>query len=240
MVEEGRAINALEGRLEDGFLNDCDPSILFHQLALYLARSSFCQVRLAARHPRRCGDLSRDDRDRLFFLGEQVLSYDNLTYASRDLQLPHHVSMSFPFEGFIPVLTELLTRREGDPGDQAWAKVDHVYHDHGDLIMASKTNTLFFALGTLTLRAWEMRMAWTRQGPILPQLLELQSVARLRALRGNYRAASPASAPGAASLMLGPVPKQGDRVGESEGLLMPQRMSLEPDMDVSQIDWETW
>ena len=41
MVEE-RAINALESRLEDGYLNDCNPSIPFHQLALYLARSSIC------------------------------------------------------------------------------------------------------------------------------------------------------------------------------------------------------
>jgi hypothetical protein len=83
-------------------------------------------------------------------------------------------------------------------------------------------------------------MAWTRQGPILAQPLEPQSVARLRALRGNSRGGSPASAPGAAPLMLGPGPGPGDRVGESEGLLMPGRMSLEPDMDVSQIDWETW
>ena len=124
--------------------------------------------------------------------------------------------------------------------DQAWAKVDQVYRDHGDLITASKTNPLFFALGTLTLRAWEMRMAWRRQGPILSQLLEPQSVARLRALRGNSRPATPTSASGAAPLMLGPGQGPRNRVGESEGLLMPQRMSLEPDMDVSQIDWETW
>ncbi|CEO58353.1 hypothetical protein PMG11_03083 [Penicillium brasilianum] len=243
MVEEERAINALEGRLEQGYLDDCDASIPFHQLALYLARSSICQMRLATRHPRRCGDLSRDDRDRLFSLGLQVLTYDNLTYASRDLQpFLWHVGMSFPFEAFIFVLTELLSRREGDHVDQAWAKVDQVYHDHGDLVTASKTNPLFFALGTLTLRAWEMRTAWTRQGPILSQPLEPQSVTRLRALRGSSRAPSPASAPGTgiAPLMLGPGPGLEDRSRETDGLLMPGRMSLEPGMDISQIDWETW
>lgn len=246
MVEEERAINALEGRLEEGYLNDCDPSIPFHQLALYLARSSICQMRLAARHPRRCGEVSREDRDQLFSLGLQVLSYDNLTYASRDLQpFLWHVGMSFPFEAFILVLTELLSRREGEHVDQAWAKVDQIYHDHGDLITAAKANPLYFALGTLTLRAWEMRSAWTRQGPILSQPLEPQSVARLRALRGNSRAPSPgASAPGtatgAAPLILGAGPGPEERIGASEGLLMPGRMSLEPGMDMAQIDWETW
>lgn len=237
MVEEERAINALEGRLEDGYLKECDPSIPFHQLALYLARSSVCQMRLATRHPRRCGDLSRDDRDRLFSMGLQVLTYDNLTYASRDLQpFLWHVGMSFPFEAFILVLTVLLSRREGEQVDQAWAKVDQVYHDHVDLITAWKTNPLFFALGTLTLRAWEMRVAWTRQGPILSQPLEPQSVARLRTLRGNSRAPSPAPAPGTDPLMLLP----GPGVRESESSLMPGGMSLEPAIDLSQIDWESW
>ncbi|CAG7963209.1 unnamed protein product [Penicillium salamii] len=239
MIAEEGAIDALESRLEDAYLKDCDPSIPFHQLALYLARSSVCQMRLATRHPRRCADLSQDDRDRLFSLGLQVLTYDNLTYASRDLQ-PYlwHVGMSFPFEAFILVVTELSSRREGERVDQAWAKVDQAYHDHADLITASKTNTLFFALGTLTLRAWDMRMAWARRGPILSQPVEPQSVARLRALRGNSRAPSPTPVPVGGPLMLLQGPGSWNP-GESDNVL-PCLENLEPSMDLSQIDWECW
>ncbi|KAJ6044230.1 hypothetical protein N7460_005585 [Penicillium canescens] len=240
VVAEERAIDTLEGQLEHTYLKDCDPSIPFHQLALYLARSSVCQMRLATRHPRRCADLSPDDRDRLFSLGLQVLTYDNLTYASHDLQ-PYlwHVGMSFPFEAFILVVTELSSRREGERVDQAWAKVDQAYHDHADLITASKTNTLFFALGTLTLRAWEMRMAWMRRGPILSQPVEPQSVARLRALRGESRAPSPTPVPVAGPLMLPPAP--GNWIPGESGSSMVGVENLGPsEMDISQIDWECW
>lgn len=241
MVEEERAIDTLEARLEDRYIKDCDPSIPFHRMALYLARSSVCQMRLATRHPRRCADLSPNDRDLLFSLGLQVLTYDNLTYASQDLQ-PYlwHVGMSFPFEAFILVLTELLSRREGELVDQAWAKVDQMYHDHVDLITASKTNTLFFALGTLTLRAWEMRIAWTRRAPILSQPIEPQSITRLRALRGDSRPPSPGPSPGTFPLMLAPA--TGDLLAaESERPLVPGADNTEHSaMDLSRIDWECW
>ncbi|KAJ9486493.1 hypothetical protein VN97_g6837 [Penicillium thymicola] len=240
MIAEERAIDTLEGQLEDTYLKDCDPSIPFHQLALYLARSSVCQMRLATRHPRRCADLSPDDRDRLFSLGLQVLTYDNLTYASHDLQ-PYlwHVGMSFPFEAFILVVTELSSRREGVRVDQAWTKVDQAYHDHADLITASKTNTLFFALGTLTLRAWEMRMAWMRRGPILSQPVEPQSVARLRALRGESRVPSPTPVPMGGPPMLPSAP--GNWIpGELDSSLVGVENLDASAMDISQIDWECW
>ncbi|KAJ5294526.1 hypothetical protein PENANT_c006G07642 [Penicillium antarcticum] len=108
IIAEERAIDTLESRLEDAYLKDCDRSIPPHQLALYMARSSVCQMRLAARHSRRCTHLSSDDRDQLFSLGLQVLTYYNLTYANYDLQ-PYiwRVEMSFRFEAFILVVTEV-------------------------------------------------------------------------------------------------------------------------------------
>lgn len=229
IVEEERAIDALEKR-EERYLKDCDASIPFHQMALYLARSSVCQMRLATRHPRRHADLSPSDKDSLFSLGLQVLTYDNLTYASQDLQ-PYlwHVGMSFPFEAFILVVTELLHRREGELVDQAWAKVDQMYHDHPDLITASKTNTLFFALGTLTLRAWEMRVVWAQRDLTSSQPVELQSITQLRALRGKPSVPSPARA------------VRDLDVSESEALLVSGTDDLDPSaMDLSQIDWEGW
>lgn len=240
IVAKEQAIDMFEERLEDRYLRDCDPSIPFHQMALYLARSSVCQLRLATRHPRRRANLSPSDKDSLFSLGLQVLTYDNLTYASHDLQ-PYlwHVGMSFPFEAFILVVTELLSRREGELVDQAWAKVDQMYHDHPDLITASKTNTLFFALGTLTLRAWEMRNASIQRNPILSQPIEPRSIMQLRALRGNSSAPSPAPAPGFPLL---PAQTAGElTAADSQTSLVPGASDWDsPAIDLSQIDWEGW
>ncbi|RJE18773.1 hypothetical protein PHISCL_08887 [Aspergillus sclerotialis] len=239
LAEEGRAIDTLETRLEARYLRKCDSSIPFHLLAMYLGRSSVCQMRLAIFHPQRYPDkgatLAPDEKDRLFSLGLQILEFDNLTYSNTRLR-PYlwHVAMSFPFEAFILVLTELVTRVQGDSVDRAWAKVSQVYEDHPELITASKTNTLFFALGGLTIRAWKERAAAVQKHSSLYLPIEPPFIIKLRVLRddspGQEALYTNASEPA--------VPQVAGHLAAGEMDHVMSRTPLATDM--TQIDWEYW
>ena len=239
MAEQGRAIGALETRLEDRYLRKCDSSIPFHLMAIYLGRSSICQMRLAIFHPQRYPDkgamLSQDEKDCLFSLDLQILEYDNLTYSNKRLR-PYlwHVAMSFPFEALILVLTELVTRVQGDSVDRAWTKVNQVYEDHPELIMASKTNALFYALGGLTLRAWKERSAAVQKHSPLYVPIEPPSIIKLRGLRDDtpgqeapYTNVSESAVQQVAGYLAG---DEMDHVMDRTPLAM----------DMTQIDWEYW
>lgn len=243
MAEEERAIDALETSLDQGYLRKCDSSIRFHLLAIYLGRSSVCQMRLSTRHPQMYPDkgasLPREEKDRLFFLGLQVLTYDNRVYSDKSLA-PYlwHVAMSFPFEAFILVLTELLTRTDGDIIDRAWTNVSQVYEDHPELITESRTNALFFAVGSLTLRAWEVRVTATRNQQLLYQPVEPSSIRKLRALRkGSQVRSSMNAADGCHSTTPAGYLTTGDTVSLAE--TGPEDVVPVP-TDMSHMDWQYW
>ena len=192
--QQGQAINELEYRLEQGYLKKCDPSIPFHLLAIHLARSSICHMRLSAHHPRQYPDrgagLSQDETDKLFALGLQVVAYDKLTYSTKSLEgYLWHVVMNFPFEAFILVLTELITRVEGETVDRAWMHVNQAYEDHPELFSEPR-NALYYAIGNLTLKAWEKRVAAARDRRPPYQPGEPPSIFKLRAQR-NIKALQP-------------------------------------------------
>jgi hypothetical protein len=90
IAQQGQAINELKIRFEQRYLKKCDPSIPFHLLAIHLARSSICCMRLSAHHPRQYPDkdagLSQEEKDKLFALAVQVVVYDNLTYPIKCLE----------------------------------------------------------------------------------------------------------------------------------------------------------
>lgn len=244
MDEEGRAIDTLEKLLEVDYLQKCDPSRPFHLLAMYLGRSSICQMRLATYHPQRRPDkgasLTQDEKDRLFSLGCQIIAYDNLAHSNKRLQ-PYlwHVAVTFPFEAFILILTELLARFEGDLVERAWTKVNQVYEDHPDLITASKTNALFFALGSLTIRAWDERVKATFNQHPLYQPVEPRAIAKIRAARAtshdDHQTHTALAIQPAIPFVTG-YPTTEDMGTLSEAV--DDSMSIA--MDMSHIDWQYW
>lgn len=190
MAEQDGAIDALQERLEKGLLKNCDPAVPFHLMAMYLGLSSVSLMRLSAHLQYRTGSgtspsLSPAEKEHLFSLGLQVIGYDNLVYGNRALdRYRWHVEMNFPFEAFILVLTELLTRVDGEVVDRAWKQVHQVYNDHPELLTHAKTNVLFFALGSLTFRAWEKRLVVVRaQQPPSTVFVEPSCILTLRSQR---------------------------------------------------------
>jgi hypothetical protein len=186
-AQKERAVDELENRLGQRFLKKCDPYIPLHLLATYLVRSSICSMRLSAHHPRQhSGEgagMSQEQKDTLFALALQVIVYDNLAYSTKSLEgYLWHVSVYFGFEAFILVLTELTTRLEGEAVDRAWAQISQVYENHPILIMESR-NALYYAMGNLTLKAWDRRISAVGEHQPSHLLVDSPFISRLRAQR---------------------------------------------------------
>ncbi|KAM5436479.1 hypothetical protein MferCBS31731_005757 [Microsporum ferrugineum] len=236
MAEESQLIDELEACLEQRYLKKCDPSIPFHLLAIYLGRSSVCQMRLSTHNRQRYSDqgpaaLTQAEKDHVFSLGLDIIGYDNLAYSNRSLQ-PYrwHIAMAFPFEALILVLTELLARFEGDQVKQAWEKVNQLYLDHPELTTGARSNTLVCALVGLTTRAWDKLVSMTQNQHLLQQAVEPPSITRLRNLRrapSQPPSVSPMADPPAGDV-------GGDLVVAGADAMVP------PPVDVSQVDWTYW
>lgn len=182
------AIDDLETRLEQNFLKSCDPSISLHLISIYLARSAICLLRFSTYHSFQepNANIKRSDSDKniLFTLSLRVLHYDHAVYSNPALDRYFwHVETSFPFEVFILILTELLTRVEGQEVDSAWGQVIQVYEDHRELLDRAKRNMLYFAVGSLTLKAWDKKATarWAHQHSY--QIFDPPIIATLRAQR---------------------------------------------------------
>jgi len=152
-----------EMRLDKSILKQLDSSIPLHLFSLYMARSAFLQMRLSACHPQqdpfKGASLPQEARDKLFDWALQIIAYDSLTYLDKSLQgYLWHVATQFPFEAFILALTELLARTKGEEVERAWSRINQAYEDHPEFIAKAPRNVLYFALGNLTLKAWDQRM----------------------------------------------------------------------------------
>lgn len=154
-------VDAFEKVLET-HLNQCDPSIPMHLLSVSLGRSAICQMRFSVLKADR--NQTPEIRGRLFGLALQILQYDSLTYSNKSLQkFLWHVGNSFPFQALIHVLIDLPERApDSDDVQQAWLRVNRAYEDHPELFNDTQ-NPLYYALGTLTLKAWSRYAQATSQ-----------------------------------------------------------------------------
>ena len=151
IVQQGRAIDELENRLEKRHVKKCDPSIPLHLLATYTARSAISSMRLSVHHAQQYLDkgaeLYQSEKDMLLTLGLHVIVVDNHVYSTKSLEgYLWHVAVSFAFEAFILVLTQIITRDEGKVVDRAWMPVHHVFESYPGLITDTR-NPLYFATG---------------------------------------------------------------------------------------------
>jgi Fungal specific transcription factor domain len=164
VADQDKIVDELEKRLEEGYLKYCDPSIPLHQLAINLGRSAVWRLRISTHRPRQNANQPQEEKDMLFALGLQVILYDNLTHSTKSLEgYLWHVVIYFPYDVFILVLKELLTRVEGEGVDRAWTLINHVYEDHAELCMTESRNALHCAVGNLAIKAWDKRAEAARQ-----------------------------------------------------------------------------
>ncbi|KAK2011871.1 fungal-specific transcription factor domain-containing protein [Colletotrichum eremochloae] len=164
-----RSIDELESRLEERYLRHIDADIPLNLLTTHLARSAVCQLRLSVyhpiRHPQDAVSVSSPEQlDMILKNSLEVVRYDIAAHASSSLQrYAWHVSNFFPFETFV-LLVGTLSRRPASPvADAAWCVIDRVYEHHPRF--ASDTgDPLYWALGSLTLKAWDRRVSCAKAG----------------------------------------------------------------------------
>ncbi|KAH8809020.1 hypothetical protein F5884DRAFT_390978 [Xylogone sp. PMI_703] len=160
-----KTIDELETIFEDKYQRYCDPSIPFHLISTYMARSAICGMRLRLHHPRpRLAPDSNPEslqREREMLLSSSLvmLEYDNLTHSTPSLRgYLWHVRVFFAFEAFIYILSELRAKRlEGELRERAWQQVSLSYKHHPEMLSDTK-NALYVAIGNLALTAWEKSM----------------------------------------------------------------------------------
>lgn len=194
VAEKDKAISEIEKLVEDKFLRYCDPAIPLHLLTSIVARAVVCQLRVLAHHPSRRpggeGDMSANEINLLFTNSLKTIEYDNLAQSSTNIRrFLWHVDVHFQWLAFVYLLSQLRCRTIGEEADRAWQQVGETFHNRPEIITDSK-NALHTAISSLTIRAWEARVAASggaiqyRGEESLPEFISLL-YARRTAIKGE-------------------------------------------------------
>ncbi|KAL1967660.1 hypothetical protein VTN77DRAFT_2917 [Rasamsonia byssochlamydoides] len=158
-----KLIDELELLYEQKYLQHCDSKIPLHHLAIVMAKLSIYKMRFVFHHPRHhpngASQLSPEESDTLFFNSVRLIEYDNLIRKTKFSEhLLRHMTARTQLDALIYMLNELRRRTTGELVTTAWEQVEMVFNDHPRLI-EDTDNRLYIAIGDLTLKAWEARVA---------------------------------------------------------------------------------
>lgn len=252
VAEKDKAIDEFEDMLEQKYLRYTDLSIPLHFISAGLARGAVCQMRLLAHHPRQYPDrgasLPQAEKDMLFSTSLKMVEYDNLGSTTDTIRgYLWHMKVYLQLDAFIYLLSELRNRNEGDEVDRAWRQSGLVFKNHPEMVTNTK-NSLFFAIGNLTLKAWEKRTAVLGHNQSLYQVATPDFITSLR----SYRKPVPAQpTKSVANIKTNDSPSQSTHTTQVNhnddflGLEMaaefdPTFLDTYAEMDASPMDWEYW
>lgn len=161
IAEKDKAIDELEVEFERRFIQHCDPSIPLHLLIIYVAKSVLCTMKIMAHHPRQYPDkgasMPQREKDMVFAESLKELELDTLGYTTKSIQgFRWHITAHFQLDAFIYLLSELRHRTTGELVDRAWEQVRLSYEYRQEMTTDTK-NSLYVAIGNLTLKAWQKR-----------------------------------------------------------------------------------
>jgi hypothetical protein len=157
-------IDELEARLQEQYIQYCDPSVALHCLATLVVRTATAKMRLRVYAPHRYKESEpqpQEEKDAAFALCLQIIEYDNRGHNPTTMSLLKgfmwHMQVFFQLEAFIYILSELRVRTIGEQADWAWEQVEACYGNHQEILKVTRNN-LWFAVGNLALKAWEERI----------------------------------------------------------------------------------
>ena len=191
IAEKDEAIDALEVRLKQKFIRYCDPSIPLHLIAIYMSKSVVCLMRLMAHHPRQYPDkgatMPQREKDMIFSESLNALEIAAMGHLNEVVRgFLWHIHLHFSLDAFIYVLSELRHRTTGDQVDFAWQQVETAFEQRPEMLQETK-NSLYYAIGNLTLKAWGKREEAGRH-----QLTQPQFISVLRSQRNISSPPTPA------------------------------------------------
>jgi hypothetical protein len=176
---ENEVISELEAIFEEKYLSKLDRYVPFHDLTYTMAKLVHARLRFKLNHPRGRtalgeGDvyISKEESDILFNAALSFVELVQVGFKSKfSSQLFTHLSSTYQIDAYIHVISELRRRCSGPGIDQAWKLIDDLYAEHPELIDHVE-NSLFFALGNLTLEAWEARRKTVAESEKTPRCIE--------------------------------------------------------------------
>ena len=153
-----KAIDELEERFHKYYIQYCDPSIPLHMICIYMAKSVICMMRMLAHHPRQYPDkganMPQQEKDMLWAESLKELEIAAACHLDKAMQgFLWHTHVQFHLDAFIYVLSELRNRTTGELVERAWHQVEIAYEHRPEMLTENK-NTLYFAMGSLCLKAW--------------------------------------------------------------------------------------
>ncbi|KAK4225072.1 fungal-specific transcription factor domain-containing protein [Podospora fimiseda] len=199
-------VNQAKAEVEENFIRYCDVLNPLHFITATMARVgvTVMQIRIKLRKIRNHTATSEERRE-LFHLSMKVLETDIATHSQSAFlkQYQWHVQPFFlwgSWDSLIIVLSALYKNHSGhlqnllSPAetDDAWKKLEKIYHDHWKELIESK-RAVHASFGYLTLRAWDVRQ------PFLNGIPEPSFITALRGRsirrQGQTAASSTSSAP---------------------------------------------
>jgi hypothetical protein len=158
IAEKDRAIDELETRFQEKYVRYCDPSIPLHMLCIYMTKSVISSMRLLAHHPRQYPDkgasMPQREKDMLWIESLKELEILGMSHTEKSIQgFRWHTYVQFHLDSFILVLSELRQRTSGELVERAWRQIEFAYEQRPEMLTDNK-NTLYFAMGSLCLKAW--------------------------------------------------------------------------------------
>ncbi|KAF2680491.1 hypothetical protein K458DRAFT_421427 [Lentithecium fluviatile CBS 122367] len=160
LTVKDKAIDELEALYERKYLRYCDHSVGWHFMCSYLVKAILAMLRFIAHNPEHHGgsraDIPQTEKDKLFRLAVQVVTYQNFCYTAKEMQgYLWHINSHFQWKGFIYVVNELRERTQGDEVDHAWKQVRLVFDFHPSFGHVFSRRALSIAVASFTLKAWD-------------------------------------------------------------------------------------
>ncbi|CAI6309239.1 unnamed protein product [Periconia digitata] len=181
-----QAITELETMYTRKFLRYCDESVTWHGICALLIKSIIAMLRFMAHTPDHSSRnrsketptaSSSSDHDTLFLNTISILENQTIAYINPSLHgYLWHINAHFQWKALIHVLSELCHRTTGPEVQHAWDQVQILFNSHPQLSAETSKTAFLLAVGNLTLRAWEKRVA----ARVVPLEREPAFVGRLR------------------------------------------------------------
>jgi len=161
IAKKDKAISELEQLFHEKYIRFCDPSIPLHLLAIYVSKSVICTMKLMAHHPRQYPDkgasMPQKEKDMIFGESLKELEISSMGHSTPSVQgFLWHIHVHFQLDAFIYVISELRHRTSGEQVDRAWKEIELSFEQRPEMLNDTK-NSLYFAIGNLTLKAWTKR-----------------------------------------------------------------------------------
>ncbi|KAE8441227.1 hypothetical protein EG329_005591 [Mollisiaceae sp. DMI_Dod_QoI] len=159
------AIEELYKRVEQKYIQYCDPSVPLHFLSTLMARSGKSKLHIGPRYPQllQSKEFNKEEREKLFKFSLTMIQNQNIMLGTKCLRpFLWHILTNSPFPAHVYLLVALRHRTGDEQADHAWTLIEDSFrlrketYEKGEALQRTGT-ALQLALANLTIKAWEAR-----------------------------------------------------------------------------------